>query len=256
MFGRLFKRNLAMLLVTTIAGIVLSFAAVISISLTTSIYYPIEMWLHAQDLFTLLYPLLCTIPFCWEICSERKNGFLKYVPNRAPLGRYLLYRYLGALIAISAMIFLSSFLSAVFAEKIISPAYSTLYGSIIGSKLWGDILVQAPLVYAFFLSLWRMVLAGLYFSFGFLLALWSKNSFLALTGPFIYSLLENYIMSILGMPSYSIATSFFIARMAPGATKPSDLLVGPAVLAIICIITLVYNVLKSNKGNKKCLDIV
>ena len=101
-----------------------------------------------------------------------------------------------------------------------------------------------------------MVLAGLYFSFGFLLALWSKNSFLALTGPFIYSLLENYIMSILGMPSYSIATSFFIARMAPGATKPSDLLVGPAVLAIICIITLVYNVLKSNKGNKKCLDIV
>lgn len=117
MFGRLFKRNLAMLLVTTIAGIVLSFAAVISISLTTSIYYPIEMWLHAQDLFTLLYPLLCTIPFCWEICSERKNGFLKYVPNRAPLGRYLLYRYLGALIAIFCYDFFVLFPKCGFCRK-------------------------------------------------------------------------------------------------------------------------------------------
>lgn len=256
MFGRLFKRNLVMFLVTTVVGVTLSVTLVVSISLNTSIHYPIEMWLHAQDLFTVLYPLLCTIPFCWEIRSERKNGFLKYVPNRAPLGRYLLCRYFGALLAVSIMIFLSSFLGAVFAEMIISPAFPTTYESIIGAKLWGDVLIQTPLIYAFFLSLWRIVLAGLYFSFGFLLALLSKNSFLALTGPFIYSILENYIMSILDIPSCSIATSFFVARMAPGATRPTDLLVGPTVLASICIITLLYNIFKSHRGNKKCLDIV
>lgn len=256
MYVRLFKRNLIMFVLTTVVGIILSLVLVVSISKNTSIYYPIEMWLHSQDLFTVLYPLLCTIPFCWEICSERKNGFFKYVPNRVPLSRYLLYRYLGALLSVFTMIFLTSFIGAVFAEKIISPAYPAPYASNIGAKLWGDVLIQTPLKYAFFLSLWRILLAGLYFTFGFLLALFGKNSFIALTTPFIYSLLENYIMSILGVPSYSIATSFFIARMAPGTTHSSDLLIGPAILTVICLMILFNHIFISHRGANKCLDFV
>lgn len=256
MFLRLMKYNTAMFSISAILGIILSITLVLVTSFTTSIYYPIEMWIHSQDFLTVIYPLFCTIPFCWEILSERKNNFLTSVVSRVSLRKYLVYRYIGGLLAVSIVIFLFSFSGAVFAEYIVTPMHPSIHPSKIGLNLWGGVLVNTPLQYALLLSLWRIFLADLYFTFGFILALFCKNTFIALTGPFIYSILENYIMSILGGPSYSISTAFFISRLAPGTTTVTDLLVGPCVLIATCIVILLSNIVPSMLRNTRCLDIV
>lgn len=82
------------------------------------------------------------------------------------------------------------------------------------------------------------------------------DSFIALTGPFIYSIIENYIMSILGIPQYSMTTSFYISRLAPGYAKVSDLFAGPAILALFVVTFFLINIMKAHRGSTRCLNIV
>lgn len=256
MFVRIFKRDFPMFLVSLSIGLLISLIPIILVSFNTSIYYPIEMWLYSQTILTMFYPLFCTIPFCWELLSERKSGFLKSILNRVSLNRYLIIRYLNSLLIVSLIIFVVSFVGAIFAEGILVPQHQTIFESHIGQYLWGDILVESPLLYAFFLSLWRIVLAGLYYTFAFLLVLFCQNSFIALTGPFIYSILENYFMSIVGSPADSMVTSFYITRLAPGYTAIHDLLVGPTILLVICILVFICGIIKFRQGDTRCLNIV
>lgn len=214
------------------------------------------MWLHAQTCLTLFYPLICTLPYCWELLAERKSGFLKYTLNRVSLSRYLLIRYATAIIMVSITIFFASFSSAVLAEMVLVPQHPTIHKSHIGQYLWGSVIVESPLTYAFFLSLWRAVLADVYFSFAFILALFGKNSFLSLTGAFIYSILENYFMSIIGCPENSMITSFYITRLSPGYTAPYNLLIGPGILVALCAVVFIFGIVKSRQGDMQCLGIV
>lgn len=256
MFVRIFKRDFLMLAISLFIGLLISLIPIILVSSNTSIYYPIEIWLYSQTLLTMFYPLICTIPFCWELLSERKSGFLKFTLNRVSLNKYLLMRYLSSLLMVSIVIFITSFIGAFISELILVPQHQTIYESHIGQYLWGNILIDSPLYYAFFLSLWRIVLAGLYFTLAFLLSLFCRNSFVALTGPFIYSILENYFMSIIGCPANSMITSFYITRLAPGYTSIHNLLVGPIILVVVCVIVFICGIVKTRQGATRCLGIV
>lgn len=202
------------------------------------------------------YPFLCTIPFCWELLAERKGGFLRQVVSRISLNKYLTYRYLGGLMLVNLLFFLLSLGSALIAENVIPLTHPSPYSSNLQIELFGDLLVNAPITYALFLSLWRILHISLYFSLGFVLSLFCKNSFIALTGPFIYSIIENYIMSILGIPQYSMTTSFYISRLAPGYAEVSDLFVGPVILALIVVTFFLINIMKAHRGSTRCLNIV
>lgn len=255
MLIRITKQTIIVFCCTLIVANLLFSIPVFVTSTNTTIYYPIEMWLEAQDIFALFYPLLCTVPFCWELRMELQGGFLKYVSNRLSPTKYLGYRYIGSLFFVLCVIFSSSFFSAILAQYVITPSYPITEPSHIGMYLWGDVLVSSPMKFALVSSVWRAILAGLYFTFGFFLVMISKNSFIALTGPFIYSILENYFTSIIGRPAYSIVTSFLITRLAPGFVREQDLLVGPLVLLAICIILFVLAILKFHQGESKWLNI-
>lgn len=255
MLIRIMKQNVIVFCCTLIVSTLLFSVPAFVTSTNTAIYYPIETWLEAQDIYALFYPLLCTVPFCWELRMELQGGFLKFVSNRMSPTRYLGYRYISSLLFVSCVIFFSSFFCAFLAQYVISPRYPITEPSHIGMYLWGDVLVSSPMMFAFISSLWRAILAGLYFTFGFILVLLSKNSFVALTGPFIYSILENYFTSIIGLPAYSIVTSFLITRLAPGYAREQDLLVGPLVLFTICIALFIFTILKSRQGESKWLNI-
>ena len=63
-------------------GLGSSIIVMLIISQGHTIKYPIEQWYFAQDWLAMVYPLLCSIPFCWETFYQRKSGYLQYVTNR------------------------------------------------------------------------------------------------------------------------------------------------------------------------------
>lgn len=103
MFITSLKLNRSMFILSAAIGFVLSVLPEVLIASNTSINRPIEIWLYSQDFFTVVYPFLCTIPFCWELLAERKGGFLRQVVSRISLNKYLTYRYLGGLMLVNLL---------------------------------------------------------------------------------------------------------------------------------------------------------
>lgn len=99
---------------------------------------------------------------------------------------------------------------------------------------------QAPLLYAFLLSLWKGMIGVLVMTLGFVLSMYVKNIFVILTGPFIYLILENFILSILQMPKYRLVTAFEPTSMADNKITAGSMIVGPVLLIIVIIVSALY----------------
>ena len=82
-----------------------------------------------------------------------KGGFLRQVVSRISLNKYLTYRYLGGLMLVNLLFFLLSLGSALIAENVIPLTHPSPYSSNLQIELFGDLLVNAPITYALFLSL-------------------------------------------------------------------------------------------------------
>lgn len=78
MLGTAIRRNILPFLLTTLAGVVLMVIAIFNVANTYSLYYRIEIWITAVPFFSMIYPLLSSVPFCWRFFYERKDGYLKY----------------------------------------------------------------------------------------------------------------------------------------------------------------------------------
>ena len=74
-------------------------------------------------------------------------------------------------------------------------------------------------------------------TFGFVLALYRKNIFVILTGPFMYSILENFVLSTLRLESYRLVVSFDPTVVNPQVVSIFSFLVGPIVLGIVIGLT-------------------
>ena len=79
------RRNIPSFLLTTLAGVVLMVIAIFNVANSYSIYYRIQIWMIAVPVFSMIYPLLSSAPFCWRFFYERKDGYLKYTANRYPI---------------------------------------------------------------------------------------------------------------------------------------------------------------------------
>ncbi len=80
---------------------------------------------------------------------------------------------------------------------------------------------------------------------GFVLSLYVKNIFIVLTGPFIYVILENFVLAILRLEKYRLVTSFeptTISHIAITALSP---IIGPILLVVVTLIAL-YVLVKVN----------
>lgn len=105
---------------------------------------------------------------------------------------------------------------------------------------------EQPFLYGFLLSIWRGLLGSIMATMGFVLSLFSRNIFIILSGPFIYYVLENYVLSILQVPQFRLVTSFEPSTISFVDLGPFSVIVGPA-LAILFIFGLYYYFTKIKK---------
>ncbi|MDR0286488.1 MAG: hypothetical protein LBI03_02090 [Clostridiales bacterium] len=235
---RLVKNELVKLKIPVILTVVL--LSITAIVLTGTLYksysldYDLEAWEIGREIIDFLFPLFVVVPICWLMYYERKNNFLLYTVPRVGKAKYLTAKWMAAAVSAFAIIFTPYFLSAVFALYVKPPIVPHIRLSDVSpfTHIYLDTFINAPLMYAFLLSLWKSVIGVMVMSLGFVLSLYVKNIFVILTGPFIYSTLENFSLAILGMPEYRLITSFEPSVVSEKGISLVSPVIGPMLLII------------------------
>lgn len=208
-----------------------------------TLHYELEAWEIGTEVFSLLFPLLVALPLCWNLYYERKNQFLLYVAPRVTINRYLKAKWGVHALAAFAIIFIPYFVSAVFALYVKGPIHQVKMAEGIApfQHIFLQTFTEAPLLYAVCMSIWKGVIGILTMTMGFVLALYVKNIFVILTGPFVYAILENFALSILQFPMYRLVTAFDPTNISAHAVNMGTLVVGPGILCIVILAIWLYN---------------
>lgn len=200
-----------------------------------TLHYDLEAWEVGTGAFSLLFPLCVVLPLCWELYYERQHNFLLYVMPRVPLKKYLTAKWIAYTFGAFCLIAVPYIIAAVYAvylkAPVIPPETSTF------AHVFQTAFVERPLRYVVLLSCWRGVLGVLVMTLGYVLAMYSQNIFVILTGPFIYTILENFILSILGMERYRLVVAFDPTCISYGAVSLFSFLVGPVLLLLVTSLT-------------------
>ena len=126
-------------------------------------------------------------------------------------------------------------LSAVFAIYVKPPVVPFVENPF--SHIFENAFIKAPLLYAVALSLWRGIVSLFVMTFGFVLALYCKNIFVILTGPFMYSILENFVLAILRLERLRLVVAFDPTTINPEVVSIFSFFFGPIVLSIVIGLT-------------------
>lgn len=228
------KVFLPVLLTTVLLAIAMSILSC-TIYQTYSLQYDLEAWEVGTELFSMFYPLLVVIPLCWNLYYERKNNFLLYVMPRVNIQKYLTAKWIAYALGTLCIIVVPYVLSAVFALYIKPPVVPFTLNKFY--HIFQTVFIENPLLYAVAISCWRGLVGILVMTFGFVLALYRKNIFVILTGPFMYSILENFVLSTLRLESYRLVVSFDPTVVNPQVVSIFSFLVGPIVLGIVIGLT-------------------
>lgn len=213
------------------------------------LHYDLEAWEIGTAIFNLLFPLFVVIPLCWNLYYERKDNFLLYVLPRVSEKKYLLTKWLVYALSAFFILLIPYLLSAIFALYIKSPipVYIPHKGETPFSHVFLTTFTQNPLLYAVILSCWKGFIGILIMSFGFVLSMYVNNIFVILTGPFVYTILVDFIFAILRLEKYQLVVAFEPTCISDNAVTNTSFFVGPIMLLIIIFLTVFF--LKKIKKN-------
>lgn len=202
--------------------------------------YVLDKWEIGTEFIGLLFPLFVTIPVCWQLYYERRDRFIVYTLPRVSKRRYLTAKWIACAIAAFALLFVPYALSGLSALYLapymeLHPEWVTPY-----RHIFQMLYTQYPLVYMLLLSVWKGFLGVLTMTFGFVLALYSANLFVVLTAPFVYMILENFTLGVLGAEAYRFVAAFELGRLDPWNTSPVSFVAGPLLLSVVIGLTALY----------------
>lgn len=228
-------------IISTCVGIIMSVICVLTVWSNSAVSFPIMTWVYSLDVFAFFYPVFCSVPYCWLMYLERRNNFHFFVGTRIKLNKYLLFHwYSGGLFAFFSL-FIISFSGALL-SLCITPIYQS-NRNVVAEYLFGSLLIECPLLYAFLVSAWRGIIGLIMFSFGYILSLYSKHLFVVLTGPLVYSIVENFSVTVLGVSNISLVSSFFPESVNWSYYTVSpyfSIFIGPFLLMTVCFVLIMY----------------
>ena len=158
-----------------------------------TVYFHIDAWEIGTEYIALLFPLFVTIPVCWQLYYERRDRFIVYTLPRISKQKYLSIKWAACALSGFCILFIPYVMSLLCALYVVTPA-NVLPPHDKYSHFLLTLYVQFPLIYGLLLSAWKALLGVLTMTFGFVLALFSRNIFVILTAPFVYVILENFIL--------------------------------------------------------------
>ncbi|ASA23971.1 ABC transporter permease [Paenibacillus donghaensis] len=218
----------------------------------------LESWEVGIAIIVFLFPLISVIPVCWLMYFERKDHFLMYTLPRVSRKRYLTAKWIVVAGSSGLIMFVSmaaGVITALYIKPDIVPFYAVVdpttgqgAPSLELHHFMGSLFVKHPLIYGLLLSLWQGVLSAVVATMGFVISLYITNIFIILTGPFLYIMLENFLLQLFPLRQYRIYLSFNPAHHDASKLGYSALLAGPALALLLTGLMFVYYSRTSRNG--------
>lgn len=212
-------------------------------------FRPIEV--HSQlissSAITLLFPIFLVVLYANSYANEKKENFLLYVKPRTNISKYVLAKGFVNAIVTFIVAFLMIFIPFVFVQYI-DPAlsiiqYETTFYEPVSVGTFEFLAERSILLYGVVYSLWVAINGVLYVSVAYLLSICIKNRFVALSVPFLWWFIMNFVTGVLGIEKFSPIFSVFPFSIA---TQPIWTVFVPFVVSILAIISL-YVYIKSKE---------
>lgn len=238
------------IVLTIIVGALLSIILCSTIYKSYALEHQLEVWEVGFEIINFIFPIIAVLPTCWLMYFERKNRFLSYTLPRVSKKQYLLSKW----IVISGSAFLSMFIIS-FAGVVtalygtgpidvtytwVSPETGEAASRLLQTHFAGQLFTESPLIYGLLLSVWKGVICAIVASMGYVLSLYSQNLFVILTGPFVYTILENFILSILGLERLRLVTAFEPTSVSVEDVGLPSFIFGPVLAIVMMILYVVY----------------
>lgn len=248
-----FKKVRIPVIFTILALTIVSCVLTLTLYKNYALSYELEAWEIGTEFWGLLFPLFVVIPLCWNLYYEKKDNFLVYVNSRISEKKYLRTKWLIYAMSAFCIVVIPLVISAIVAlyvkEPIIQNAVQFEESATPFSHIFLNMFIDRPLMYAILLSCYRGILGILVMTFGFVFSKYTKNIFVILTGPFVYAILENFILAILQLEQFRLVTAFSPNSISPSSVSFLSFIVGPILLIIVMFLFIVYQRKKKNDFN-------
>jgi hypothetical protein len=163
----------------------------------------------------LIFPVLVIIIYLPNFLQEQKNNFITYTRPRVPLGVYILSKGIINAFLTGFTILLMMFFSFTFAV-FVEPHYLNIieYSPIVrgnhySSVTFSQLLKYGDLTYGIVYSLWVAINAVIYSTIAFLLMLIIRLPFVALSAPFLFYHIFNFVVGVFGIARFSPISTIF-----------------------------------------------
>lgn len=170
------------------------------------------------------------------------TGQISLSPSDRELLKYLSIKWAACALSGFCILFIPYVMSLLCALYVVTPA-NVLPPHDKYSHFLLTLYVQFPLIYGLLLSAWKALLGVLTMTFGFVLALFSRNIFVILTAPFVYVILENFILASLSSASLDLATYRFVTAFEPTCKEYINLgsfIFGPVLMCLVIGAIILY----------------
>ncbi|WP_108306896.1 ABC transporter permease [Metalysinibacillus jejuensis] len=178
-------------------------------------FEPIEVFQEmVSTIIPLLFPAIIIIIYLPLFLQELRNNFVLYTRPRIPLNTYLLSKIIVNAFLTGGIVFLLIFLPFIFVVYL-EPHLGIIFyspkdaNSVIPMFTFSQLLEYGNLAYGLTFSLWVSINAVIYSSIALLLMLVLTNPFVALSVPFLFYHIFNFVTGILNAPMFSPLSTIF-----------------------------------------------
>lgn len=179
-------------------------------------FHPVELFQGMVGLFIpLIFPVLVVFIYLPNFLQEQKNHFITYTRPRISLNHYILNKgimnaFITGFTVLSMMLF--SYIFALFIEPNLLHIvnYSPpLQGNYDNSVTFSQFMDYGEWTYVLVYSLWVDFNAVVYTTIAFLLMLIIRRPFVALSAPFLFYHIFNFVAGVFGVAKLSPLSTIF-----------------------------------------------
>lgn len=219
---------------------------------STGYYYfhKIELFQEILGLFIpLIFPVLVVFIYLPDFLQEQKNHFITYTRSRIPLSYYILTKgimnaFLTGFIVLTMILFTYIFVIFIEPNLLRIVNYSPpLQGNYDNSVTFSQFYYYGEWTYVLVYSLWVAFNAMVYTTIAFLLMLIIRRPFVALSAPFLFYHIFNFVAGVFGVAKFSPLSTVF-----PFNIEQQELwTVMIPLLILLLIVSILYFIVNINR---------
>lgn len=212
-------------------------------------FNPIEV--HSQIIsssaISLLFPILLVVLYANSYANEKKDNYLLFVKPRTRLTSYIFAKGFVNAIVTFIVAFLMIFIPFLFVQYL-DPMlniiqYETDFYEPVSVGTFEFLAEKSIFLYGLIYSLWVAINGVIYTTAAYLLTIILKNRFVALSIPFLFWFIMNFVTGVLGNEKFSPIFSVFPFSIS---AQPLWTVFVPFTVIILAIVALITYIKSKN----------